>query len=291
MQALRSFALIWLCVSALPCFLNASQQTSTSFAGVELSVGEARLLQKVQSVYGQSVMALDDSTLPDSTLAEATLGFDGVPTVKVNPRTGRHEAQIAHELMHLLGWADGVPWLHFVSVSDVGNEGPATVNFLVNGVYDQVFHAYFYPKIRELGIDPALEERNGIREYLSRGFPTASGYLLRANLALYYFRCVVVLQDQPLAQELASAFALGGQEDAVKMGKEMVSAVESEPITKPSDVTSAFLRCAKIATAGHFQLSLWCIRPVRRGRVRQQIAIVAIEPQATPSGITQKKPR
>src|ERR1051326_8421693 len=100
MQALRSFALIWLCVSALPCFLNASQQTSTSFAGVELSVGEARLLQKVQSVYGQSVMALDDSTLPDSTLAEATLGFDGVPTVKVNPRTGRHEAQIAHELMH-----------------------------------------------------------------------------------------------------------------------------------------------------------------------------------------------
>jgi hypothetical protein len=104
--------------------------------------------------------------------------------------------------------------------------------------------------------------------------------LQTASLALYYFRCVAVLKDQPLADALATIFSENGQKMAVTMGREMVKTVENPEFAKPSGVIQAFINCANIASAGHFRSSLWCVKPVHRGRIHQQVAIVAIEPIA-----------
>jgi hypothetical protein len=189
-----------------------------------------------------------------------------------------HEAQVDHELMHLLGWAQGVPWPHLFA--DIGDQDPAIAKFAVDAVYDQICHAYFYPAIRKLGVDPALQEKDGMRKFIEEGsFPT--GPIEVSALALYYFRSVVVLRDQELADQLATIFNEHEHGDATTMGQKMVAVFKQKPMSKPSDVIPAFIRVTNIALAGRYRLSVWCLKPVPRGKVTQTIALVAIQEEHT----------
>ncbi|SRR6266404_3083238 len=265
---------------------RSNPQSGRSVLGVPLSPPTVGLLNQVESIYGQAVQFESNPQLSDFTLAQAIQKIDGTPVVQINPKMGLglHEAQIAHELMHLLCWAEGVSLPHFIIDGDVNDDVRAAVDLLGDkGLYDQVLHAYFYPRIRNLGLDPSVPEKERIRGFLESGiWPVRAGWLRTPDLALYYFRAVVVLKDDALARDIATAFALHAQHDAVVMGKEMVDAVTKKPFPKPADVTPTFVRAANVAMRGHFRLSLWCVRPVRRGKIQQQIAAIAIEPVLSP---------
>ena len=121
----------------------------------------------------------------------------------------------------------------------------------------------------------------GVRQLLEKkSFPVVTGYETE-TLAFYYFGCLAVLKDQPLADDLESFLVSAGKQDAAVMGKKMAAAIMNPEMKNPSDVMPAFIKCVNILFANHFQFALWCVRPIHRGHILQQIAIVFVELMST----------
>lgn len=271
-------AVLWCATATFSAVARPAQtraENQRALLGVSLSPPSTRLLERVEALYGKRVVGIENPGQPEELPGQSTVEWDGTPKISINPSTGKNEAVIAHELMHLFGFQKGVPWVHFVGDSV---DSP-TIRFLVGDLYDQVFHSYFYPKLREIGIDPSAQERAALHDYLVRGsLPVGRGPLLEPSLALYYFRSVVLLRDEELTAQLARVLSTHGQEGALSKGRQLVAVIQRHRFHRPTEVLDAFLEGAKALFASDIHLSLCCLKVRPRGNINLRTAIIFVEP-------------
>ncbi len=252
----------------LPAALQA--KTRDSMFGVHLRPSVVKLLGQVEETYGKPVKGILDSAQRVDIPSQAVIEEDGSPVIRINPSTGANEAAITHELMHLYWWARGVPWVGFMGEKPAD---PVSIRLLRDDLYDLMFHAFFYPKIRALDIDPAEQEREALRELLSKkSLPIASNALAHASLALYYFKAAFLLEDDQLAGKLADVFAANGQQRALDDGKKLVAIAKNHRFQEPDEVLEVFTEAANILLAGDYRGSVRERRSDRKGSITLEIA-------------------
>jgi hypothetical protein len=255
-------------------------ETTRMLFDVQLSPGATKLLNKVESLYGNPVRTAENPSL-GLVHGLAHVGDDGVPEIQINPANGRTEATIVHELMHLMGFAEGVakPILGPRSL-----DTESARQFMMS-VDDQVEHAYFYPKMRDMGIDPSVAGKADLHYFLQQvAIARESGQLKgdqpdelgEAHLALLYFECVAVLQDKDLADELEKTRFFPTDEEARRLGPLAVALTESDFVT-PNGETNVFIKVCNTFLEGKYHLSLVGFDERQRGKITLRYAAIRVE--------------
>jgi hypothetical protein len=244
--------------------------------GVQLSPPVYDLMCKVERNYGKTISAASSSNQRWEIPGTSKIDDDGTPVVVVNSTSGKNEATIAHELMHLWGWSEGVPWVGFHGDKPVPQ---LMISFIRDDLYDQIFHASFYPKIKKLGIDPTAAERNYLQALIAaHSLPVASESLRRQSLALYYFRAQAVLHDSTLAEQLATVYKGANVPAALRDGKHLVGEVQAHDLNRPDEVLYAFIDAANGLFAGEYHFSVYNRFDRQQGNVTVKTAIVYVQP-------------
>jgi hypothetical protein len=231
----------------------------------------------VEARYGKEIKEVIDSGQRIDVPARSKIEDDGTPVIRIHPESGKNETVITHELMHLFGWAEGVPWVGFRGDRYVD---PLVIAFVRDDLYDQVFHSYFYPKMRQMGIAPAAQEREWLHEAIRqrRPLPIASRPLAHASLALYYFRSSFILEDEALATQFAAIFEAESQSRALVEGKRLVEIVSKYSFTEPDEVLDAFVEAANSIFAGALRFSVQEVKNWPRGKLEVRLATIFVEP-------------
>jgi hypothetical protein len=267
-----------------------AQNADKQLLGVSLGPTAQTLLQTVEEQYGKPVNAVLDSDLPMEYEGRAVVDDDGNPTIKINPATGRNEAGIVHELMHLWWYAQGAPWIDLYPAptrKSYGQLPPELFTFLQDRLYDELTHAAIYPKMREIGIDPTQDERVSFRKVMAddstlllEGAQIVQSTLTVESSALDYFRAAYILQDSDLAEELAFVYTWAGIPGAVSKGKAMVTAVRAHDLSKPNELVPAFIDLANKLFAGEYDFIVGQQYTHKKGRLNAQTARIYILPSS-----------
>jgi hypothetical protein len=256
------------------------EATRTLF-GVELSPGATKLLNEVETIYGSPIRERENSSLNVHVHGKSTVRIDGVPEIQINPINGKTETTIVHELMHLLGYAEGI---RFPILAPVLPDTESARNFIMKAE-DQVEHAYFFPKVRALGIDPTvigkadlhtLFEQSAIGIRSGKLKEDRSDELSEANLALLYFECVAVLQDKGLAAELQKIAFFPDDEEARRLGPLAVDLTKGN-FTTPEDELKIFIEVCNTLLDGKFHLSLVGFAEQQRGKIDMKYADILVQ--------------
>jgi len=150
---------------------------------------------------------------------------------------------------------------------------------------DQVEHAYFFPNARDLGIDPTVTGKADLRALIRQsaiGIQSGklkedrSDELSEANLALAYFECVAVLQDEGLAAELEKTVFFPDDGEARRLGSLAVDLTKNNFAT-PEDELNVFIEVCNTLLAGKFHLSLMGFREQQRGKINMTYADILAE--------------
>jgi hypothetical protein len=202
---------------------------------------------------------------------------NGVPKIEINPANGRTEATIVHELMHLLDIADGVryPLLGWHPRSPI----PQQVRDFIIMTADQVEHAFFFPKLIKMGLDPATQGKGAIRGQIQQHrYRTESDEMREANLALVYFQCAAVLQDKVLADNFETNEFLPGDEKARRLGRSAVEILTKSKFVTPDDETTVYIELCNTFLEGYYRLTLTGFDEEQRGKITMKYAKVKVEP-------------
>jgi hypothetical protein len=248
--------------------------------GIELSAPAEELLRDVESAYGKPVSEIEENTWEPSRYGQSIVKPDGTPTITINSSTGRTEATIVHELLHLKLRAEGFPIL--------GYEFPADTNTTANKEYmiwigahlrDPIQHWIFYPRMQDLGVDPDMELRIEFEAALERGyFLNLNAATKSVALTLYYLKAALQLNDPKMLNRIVRWYKKRDWKKPLSLGEQLVQVVlDSNPQT-PREEIAVFLRCLNLLQKGaaKFELSDWNTQTL--GTFDQSIAIIKISP-------------
>jgi hypothetical protein len=183
--------------------------------------------------------------------------------------------------MHLLGYANGI---RFPILGPTLPDTESARKFIMSA-YDQVQHAYFFPKVRDLGIDPTVTGKADLHAVIQQsaiGIQSGklkedrSDELREANLALMYFECVAVLQDKDLAAELEKTAFFPDDGEARRLGRLAVDLTKSKFVT-PEDNLRVFIEVCNTLLESKFHLSLMGFREQQRGKINMKYADILVE--------------
>jgi hypothetical protein len=248
--------------------------------GVQLSPGATQLLNQVEAVYGFPIRPVESSAnLSPGSHGRMTVKIDGVPEIQINPANGRDETTIVHELMHLLDIADGV---RFPVLRPESKDNELGRKFVLL-VCDQVEHAYFFPRAHKLGIDLTVEGKADLQHAIQQNLiQTESAEwreagLREASVALFYFECVAVLQDEGLAAELEKNAFLPEDKEARRLGRLAVGLTQSLKFETPEDETTVFIEICNTLLDGKYRITPIAFYEQQRGKIIQKYAGLQIE--------------
>ena len=145
-------------VAAQPRFIDPdrSKLLVREIAGVKLRPTSALILNSVEKLYQKPVYIVfrDD-------LGEGVAGYSDTraPVLGIARGEGQNEENVIHELFHLKMQAEGYPLFDFeMSAPQPVLRGDMYKTFR-ELIYDPITHAIFYPKMREMGLDPDANTR------------------------------------------------------------------------------------------------------------------------------------
>jgi hypothetical protein len=248
--------------------------------GIELSPPAQQLLREVEAAYGESVLEKEVDTWEASHYGESSVTSDGTPAVTINTSTGRTEATIVHELLHLKLRAEGFPILAF--------EFPAGKNTQANREYmawigfhlrDPIQHWIFYPQIRDIGIDPDAELKAEFEAALERGnFVNLNAATKREALTLYYLKAALQLNDPDMVNRIVRWYKKKEWKKSLILGEKLVQVVLNSRPQTPKEEISVFLQCLNLLLRGaaKFELAEW--KTETWGTFNQTLAIIKILP-------------
>jgi hypothetical protein len=251
-------------------------ETTRTLAGVQLSPAATKLLDRVEKLYGIPVNAVENSNLPAFAHARCYVKYEGTPEIEIDPKIGMNEETIVHELMHLSLFAEGVPDLILLS-------GDPAVQGFITDVADQVEHAYFFPTMRELGIDPTVQGKADMHKFNEQNTVPKLYDLRGADLALNYFTDVAVLDDERLAMELERNEFWPGDNEARERGLAAVDLTKRNFAT-PDEELRVFIAICNVFLEGKYHLCLVSVDDHQRGKVTMKDANIEVEKTVLPIG-------
>ena len=124
-------------------------------------------------------------------------------------------------------------------------------------VADAIEHRIFYPKIRQMGIQPDPEDKAEFAKFVTHGtFSGLNQATLNDGLAIYYFQALLLLDDDVLRRQIDQRYLSNGWNGPVKLGKAMAQIVLTAQPATPSESITAFVACANILLGGKIRISI-----------------------------------
>jgi hypothetical protein len=264
-------------------------QTATTMFGVPLSEPAARLVVDVEAQYGKSIRQELVTTWEPSHYGESLVANDGTPVIKVNANTGRTEATIVHELLHLKLRTEGFASLAFELPPGKNTESNRTyLQWIGFHLRDPIQHWIVYPRMRAMGLDPDPELKTEFREAIRIGdFRGTNEITGKEARAMYYLKAALQIDDSPLLQQVSDWYQRKGWEDSLSIGREMTKLVLQAQPKSPSDEMRTFVKCANILLADTANFQFAGFQQILLGHHVQNVARIKVLPPPPGSGPTQ----
>jgi hypothetical protein len=246
---------------------------SRTLCGVSLSASATKLLSKVEKLYGVKVIEIHDLPLPSTFHAGSWVTDDGVPEIQVKIGITPTEATIVHELMHLLDHAEGVPLPYLIPGPDLD----INVSRFIRQLNDHVEHAYFFPKMQKMGIDPTVTGKADIHSEIQAHLRFPWDEWREPSLAMDYFICMAVLDDSGLAAEYEKTIFTPADNEAARLGRSAVAVTKNEKFVTPDDEMNVFIGVCNAILDGKFRITLQSVSKKQLGKITQRYANIQVE--------------
>lgn len=225
---------------ALSLFLFAStfswagDGSSPSLCGISLRPASAHLLHYVEHRFAKPVRCELATNLAQSEGARANerLDVDGTPVVRLDSGSGRTETEVVHELFHLQLRALGFPQDFAITVppSIDGN----ILQLAARDISAMLEHRLFYPKMRQMGLDPTKAYRDEVENHIAHERPPSYSSRYPQLLVIDYATVLLVINDPPLTRRMRMWYAQHGWQDALRRGRNLANYIlRLNPDTPP----------------------------------------------------------
>lgn len=280
----REMILLAMILGTLPIWVStvppSSAEPEVKMFGINLSPAAFRLVAIVEEFYGKPIREEDLENWEPSRYGEFTVADDGTPVIRINASTGRTEATIVHELLHLKLSAEGFASLVFNLESGPRNESnSAYLGWLDFHLRDPIQHWIIYPEMRRLGLRPETELRAEFEQaFANDDFKAVSAATAREARALYYLNAALLLDDPQLLARIAAWYEQKGRSQELATGKRLAQLVLELTPRTPQQEIDAFLQCANLLLGENakFELAGW--NSTRLGPHVENIALIRVEP-------------
>jgi hypothetical protein len=239
--------------------------------GVKLRPEAAEVLEAVERVSGKSVSV----SLRDD-LAEAVQGYsftaqDGTPTIVLARGKGQNEENIVHELFHLKMLNDGYPLFDF-DMSDAERSANGKLYLLMRTlIYDPITHSLFYPKMRQMGLDPDSNTREQLQKNRLRSEQPSVEWL-----ATYFMKVSLETSDPKLRDEVEHWYEEKGWTVALQRGRALLQVIESLS-EDPESVALIVVKCLNVLFHGQSKFTAVRVEHREYGSAIRRYVIVRVE--------------
>lgn len=190
------------------------------------------------------------------------------------------EETIVHELFHLKLIAEGFPAIKF----EVAWEAPPDETVLKANkeaednirdfLYDPIVHWTFYPRIREMGMDPGNVRKANF--HTRRQEDNVKGLEEDYSRAEYFFAAAMEYGDPQLLEELASWFRSKGWNHSFMQGMNLAMVVERLNPQTPEAAITALLGCLSYLHGGKTRFGPPRWERVRRGSLNVLVVVIPV---------------
>jgi hypothetical protein len=262
-----------------------SARTARTMFGVKLQPQSQRLLDEVEKHFGTRVMEeLFDNSDP-MRLGEALLQEDGTPLIRINNLLGRHEYVIVHELFHLKLRAEGFPTITYELPKEFIEDNQRYLTGMGANLRDPILHSVFYPKMREMGLNPDAYLRDDVERKLLRWDilrNAAKGNAQKwdaisasaANRITYYCRVALEIKDPSYLKRLEAAYKLNEWIDELTKAQEMVRFIQTRDVSKPRESISTYIACLNLQVDGKVKFAISHYENEIKGKHIGSVAVV-----------------
>jgi hypothetical protein len=242
--------------------------------GVTLRPGAAGILEDIERTAETKlqIRTVSSENPALSTIIHSNISKFGTPTIEVSPGSTLTEEQVLDELMHIDQWIRGFP--RGVEFRYGTLTSQATISRLRTVIdlffFDTIDHFVFFPRMRQMGIDPYATSRPLIHEEIALGrMPTEIVELARTNEveshAIWTFKVALEADDPNALTTIERTTRLNAE--GFRIGKALARIVRSRNPQEPEDVAStriAALNCL-LGKVGNFSFSGWT--DIKKGRI------------------------
>jgi hypothetical protein len=249
-------------------------------AGVTLRPAAAQILDAVEQLYGKSIHVVFRDDLREGIQGYSDTSPEGDPVLGVVPVKGQNEENIVHELFHLKMQAEGYPLFDF-EMPDT--ERVARGEFYLRMrelVYDPITHSIFYPKMRQMGLDPDADTRHVLRNNRSRAEQAGTPQPSQEWLATYLMKVSLETGDSKTRAEVEQWYQEKGWTWALERGKALLHIAE-RVTDNPESVASIVVSCFNELLAGRAELSIARVDRRKYGAAIKRYVIVRVQPRSS----------
>jgi len=259
--------------------LPTNQTDRTSLLGIDLRPEAQELLREVGELYGRSVQIEVVESLPGHGVS--SILADGTPLIRINSVTGRTERNIVHELLHLKLAKEGFATIDFKFPGGVVFD-QTFGEWIINNINDPILHFILYPKMREMGLDPAILLNAKVEEDIERGdYEGLTGSLAERESEVRtvgYFEAVLELNDEQLLYQLEQWYEEKDWTDSLAIGKRLAEIVSAANPQTPEAHIETLISCMNAFYKNKilFQFKEWTSSMM--GTHKQKIAVITVHP-------------
>jgi len=227
------------------------------------------LRDSVAAAYGKNVDITAVDIADPYAGGRSDVRADGTPEVFVNSRNPEPVTTLAHELHHLLLRAAGAPAVVIQTPYKPTREQGQALNQIAESIRDPIQHASFFPKLREIGLNPSANVDRWMKAALDAGqidnLPDPIARTLTA------FKALIELDAQSATlAALKSRYEKLGWSGNFQTAARMADAVTSSADFSPERQAKLFVDCAESAFGGQFSFTITGWDSVVRGRHRDR---------------------
>lgn len=249
--------------------------------GFRLEESTQKLIGEVEKSFGSPVIVKRRLDWEASHYGEAYVDSEGHPTIELNATTGLTNANVAHELMHLLMKSKGYMQLAFEFPKGKGTAGNQEwMRWLSFHLRDPIQHSIFYPEMRKRGIELGREVEKEFRDLLATGeFPKLNEASRFEALVLYYLKARIEITSPGLLASVDELYkAKWVQEE--EMGRRIFDVMRQEDAKSPEKEIQVFVDCANMLLRDRqrVQLKIVGYESMSKGTFTERIAVISIGP-------------
>jgi hypothetical protein len=257
-----------------------SRQTATmsvrEFAGVKLRPASGELLDAVEALYSRPVSVVFRDDLGEGIEGYSYTRADGAPIIVIVPGKGQNEENIVHELFHLKMLAEGYPLFDFEMPEAERLAHGQFYHTMRTRIHDPITHFLFYPKMRQMGLDPDANTR----EQLQRNrFLAEQRQASQEWLAAYFMKVSLETRDPKIQAELEQWYHEKGWIWALEHGRALVRIANSVR-DDPESFASIVVNCFNELLSGRAVLSIARVERREYGTTIIKHVIVQVQPRS-----------
>lgn len=238
---------------------NSNSGQASALCGIPLRVSVARLKQQVEKMYGEPVECRAVRGLDQSEKVFARINFrpsDGkcVPVISLDAERGMQEIDVTHELEHAQLIAEGFPAGFEVNPSRAGFDGEQ-LSYAVGKFNSFLQHRLMYPKMRMLGLDPAVKDRKGIDALILNPKPPAIQDSFRVTLN-YVGLMIDLRNDSGYKKKTEYLWRKAGYDEELRKGNQILRSIALANPRRPDQIQPEIVKCLDILFSRRFDSSV-----------------------------------